>query len=165
VDLGKPWWRAKPRDKSMSCVLCWGPSSSEGPQKHELTMSSKYGLWTGTFGLRLKAYTMRRAWSWRRLSLLWSDAQGSFGSIAEKGTDLKGKGLSSPHKFVYKSIVNVKGMTVISHRLHPVPINRWTVPPYCSRWLVLAFASRLYVLSSIKGTFVIQYCLYLFIII
>jgi hypothetical protein len=40
---------------------CWGPSSSEGPQKRNLTMYSKYGLWTGTFGLRIKAYTMRRA--------------------------------------------------------------------------------------------------------
>jgi hypothetical protein len=30
---------------------CWGPSSSEGSQKYNLTMSSKYGLWTGTFGL------------------------------------------------------------------------------------------------------------------
>jgi hypothetical protein len=28
-----------------------GPSSSEGTQKRNLTMSSKYGLWTGTFGL------------------------------------------------------------------------------------------------------------------
>jgi hypothetical protein len=40
---------------------CWGPLSSEGPQKRNLTMSSKHGLWTGTFILRLKAYTMRRA--------------------------------------------------------------------------------------------------------
>jgi hypothetical protein len=40
---------------------CWGPSSFEGPQKRNLTMSSKYGIWTGTFGLRLKAYTMRKA--------------------------------------------------------------------------------------------------------
>jgi len=96
----------------------------------------------------------------RRLSLLRSYAQGSFGSIAEKVTDLKGKGLSSPHRFVYKSIVNVKGMTVISHRLRPVPINRWTVPPYCSRWLVLAFASRLYFFAfyQAEGTFIIQYC-------
>jgi hypothetical protein len=38
---------------------CWGPSSSEGPQKHNLTMSSKYGLWTGIFGFMLKAYMMR----------------------------------------------------------------------------------------------------------
>jgi hypothetical protein len=30
---------------------CWGSSSSEGPQKCKLIMSSKYGLWTGTFGL------------------------------------------------------------------------------------------------------------------
>jgi hypothetical protein len=38
---------------------CWGPSSSEGPQKHNLTMSSKYGLWIGIFGFMIKAYTMR----------------------------------------------------------------------------------------------------------
>jgi hypothetical protein len=113
-------------------------------------MSSKHGLWTGTFGLRMKAYTMRRAWSWWRLSLLRSYTQGSFGSIAEKETDLKGQRLSSPHRFVYKLIVNVKGMNVISHRLRPVPINRWTVPPYCSRWLVITHASRshFYLLSS-----------------
>jgi hypothetical protein len=41
--------------------LYWGPSSSEGPQKRNLTMSSKYGLWTCTFGFMIKAYTMRRA--------------------------------------------------------------------------------------------------------
>jgi hypothetical protein len=41
--------------------ICWGPSSSEGPQKRNLTMYSKYGIWIGTFGLRLKAYTMRKA--------------------------------------------------------------------------------------------------------
>jgi hypothetical protein len=42
----------------------------------------------------------------------------------EKGTDLKGKRLSSPHRIVYKLIINIKGMNVISHRLRPVPINR-----------------------------------------
>jgi hypothetical protein len=41
-----------------------------------------------------------------------------------KGTDLKEKRLSSPHRFFYKPIVNVKGMTVISHRLCLAPINR-----------------------------------------
>jgi hypothetical protein len=40
-------------------TVCWGPSSSEGPQKHNLTMSSKYDLWTGIFGFMLKAHTMR----------------------------------------------------------------------------------------------------------
>jgi hypothetical protein len=34
---------------------CWGPSSSEGPQKRNLTMSSKHGLCTGTFGFRIKS--------------------------------------------------------------------------------------------------------------
>jgi hypothetical protein len=44
--------------------------------------------------------------------------------MAEKGTDLKGKRLSSPHRIVHKLTINVKGMNVISHRLRPVPINR-----------------------------------------
>ena len=44
--------------------------------------------------------------------------------MAEKGTDLKGKRLFSPHIVVRKSIVKMKGMNVISHRLRPVPINR-----------------------------------------
>jgi hypothetical protein len=48
--------------------------------------------------------------------------------MAEKGTNLKGKRLFSPHRFVYKSIINVKGMNVISHRLCPVPINRCSTP-------------------------------------
>jgi hypothetical protein len=55
---------------------------------------------------------------------LRSYARRSFGSITGKGTDLKGKRLSSPHRFFYKPIINVKGMNVISHRLRPVPINR-----------------------------------------
>jgi hypothetical protein len=82
-------------------------------------------------------------WSWRRLSPLQSYAQKSFGSITRKGTDSKGKRLFSPHRFFYKLIANVKGMSVISHMLHPVPINRWTVPPYCTRWLVFTRVSCL----------------------
>jgi hypothetical protein len=56
--------------------------------------------------------------------LLQSYAQGSFGSMAEKGTDLKGKRLFSPRWVVHKSIVNIKGMNIILRRLCPVPINR-----------------------------------------
>jgi hypothetical protein len=44
--------------------------------------------------------------------------------LAEKGTDLDGKRLSSPRWVVNKSIVNMKGMNVNLHRLRPVPINR-----------------------------------------
>jgi hypothetical protein len=44
--------------------------------------------------------------------------------MAEKRTDLNGKMLFGPHRVVHKSIINVKGMNVISHRLSPVPINR-----------------------------------------
>jgi hypothetical protein len=127
-----------------------GPSSSEGPQKHDLTMFSKCNVWAGTFGLGLKAYTMWKAWSWRRLVLLRSYAQGSFGSMVEKGTDLKGQRLSGPHWVVHKSIVNMKDMNVNLHRLRSVPINRWIVPPYGSRWLVFICASRLDFLPSVK---------------
>jgi hypothetical protein len=42
--------------------------------------------------------------------------------MAEKGTDLKGKRLSSARWVVHKSIVIIKGMNVILHRLRPVPI-------------------------------------------
>jgi hypothetical protein len=34
-------------------------------------------------------------------------------------------------------------MNVILTGLRPVPINRWTVTPYCSRWLVFTRASHL----------------------
>ena len=44
--------------------------------------------------------------------------------MAEQGTDLKGKRLFSPRIVVHKSIINMKGMNVISDRLRPVPINR-----------------------------------------
>jgi hypothetical protein len=38
---------------------CWGPLSSEGPQKCNLTMFPKYDLWTGIFGFMVKADTMK----------------------------------------------------------------------------------------------------------
>jgi hypothetical protein len=41
-----------------------------------------------------------------------------------KRNRLKGKRLSSPHRVVHKSIINVKGTNVISHRLRHVLINR-----------------------------------------
>jgi hypothetical protein len=50
--------------------------------------------------------------------------QESFGTIAEKETDLKGKRLFRPRWFTIESLANVKGMGVILHGLRPVPINR-----------------------------------------
>jgi hypothetical protein len=41
-----------------------------------------------------------------------------------KRNRLKGEKLSSPRWIILKSIVNIKGMNVILHRLHPMPINR-----------------------------------------
>jgi hypothetical protein len=90
------------------------------------------------------SYTTWIAGSKRRFNQHWSYAQGNFNSVGEKGTDLRNKRLSSPWQIVLKSIVNMKGINVILHRLRPVPINRWTVPHYCSRWLVFARASHLY---------------------
>jgi hypothetical protein len=44
---------------------CWGPSASEGPQKRDLTMFSKWNMWTGIFGFGSWVY---RAWSGQSLS-------------------------------------------------------------------------------------------------
>jgi hypothetical protein len=62
--------------------------------------------------------------SCRRLLLSRSYTQRSFGLDVEKRTDLKWKRLFSPHRTIYKTITNVRGTNVISHRLRPVPINR-----------------------------------------
>jgi hypothetical protein len=43
---------------------------------------------------------------------------------AEKGTDLKEKRSFKPRWITIESLANVKGMDVILHGLHPVPINR-----------------------------------------
>ena len=55
-------------------------------------------------------------------------------------TDLKEKRLLSPRQLALWSTVNVRDMNVILFRLRLVPINRWTVTPYCSRWIVIALA-------------------------
>jgi hypothetical protein len=53
-----------------------------------------------------------------------SYAQESFGVIAEKETNLKGKMLFKPRWITIELLANVKGMGVILHGLRPVPINR-----------------------------------------
>jgi hypothetical protein len=53
-----------------------------------------------------------------------SYAQGSFGVIAEKETDLKGKRLFRPRWITIELLASVKGMGVILHGLRPMPINR-----------------------------------------
>jgi hypothetical protein len=98
----------------------------------------------------------------RRLAQRRSYAQGSFGMTAEKGTDLKGKRLFRPRWITIESLANVKGMGVILHGLRPVPMNIWTVLPYCSRWLGICFCVTLVPLLFIKPKVlnVIQYCPY-----
>ena len=43
---------------------CWGPSASEGPQKHDLTMFSKWNVWTGIFGIGLRVYEYGQDEAW-----------------------------------------------------------------------------------------------------
>jgi hypothetical protein len=50
--------------------------------------------------------------------------QGTFGMIAERRIDLKGKRLFRPRWITIESLANVKGMSVILHGLRPMPINR-----------------------------------------
>jgi hypothetical protein len=78
-------------------TCCWGPSASEGPQKHDLTMFSKWNMWAGIFGIGSWVYknTVRtrpewdERWLWRRSRWSRSYAQKSFGMIAQKGNRLK----------------------------------------------------------------------------
>jgi hypothetical protein len=130
-------------------TYCWGPSASEGPQKHDLTMFLEYDTWTGTFGLRSKPQC-EEAQRIRRMAQSRSYVQGSFGVMAEKETDLKGKRLFRPRWITIELLANVKGMGVILHGLRPVPINRWTVFPYCSRWLGICFCVMFVLLPSLK---------------
>ena len=60
----------------------------------------------------------------RRLTQRRSCEQESFGVIAEKETDLKGKRLFRPRWITIELLANVKGMGVILHGLRPAPINR-----------------------------------------
>jgi hypothetical protein len=60
----------------------------------------------------------------RRSAQSRSYVQESFGTIAEKETDLKRKRLFRPRWVTIESLANVKGMGVILHGLRPVPINR-----------------------------------------
>jgi hypothetical protein len=55
----------------------------------------------------------------RRLMQRRSCEQGSFGMIAEKETDLKMKRLFRPRWITIELFVDVKGMCVILHGLHP----------------------------------------------
>jgi hypothetical protein len=77
-----------------------------------------------------------------------------------KGNRLKDEKPIRPRRIIIELLINVKDINVILHGLRPVPINRWTVSPYCSRWLGIHFCATL-VLSLIQaeGTFVIYLCL------
>jgi hypothetical protein len=44
-----------------SLIIVGGLRPPKVLKKHNSTMSSKYGLWTGAFGFMIKAYMTRRA--------------------------------------------------------------------------------------------------------
>ena len=147
---------------------CWGPSASEDPQKHNLTMFSKWKMCTGIFGFGSWAY---RAWSGRSLSETkgdYDEGQGNHEAVRRKasawqqkrGTDLKMKRQIRPRRITKELLANVKGMNVILHGPRPLPINRWTVLPYCSRWLGIRFLHQACTLAFLQteGTFIICYC-------
>jgi hypothetical protein len=74
-----------------------------------------------------EAQRIRRSTQHRRCE------QESFGVVTENETDLKMKRLFRPRQFIIELLSIVKGMNVILYGPCPVPINRRTVPPYCSR--------------------------------
>jgi hypothetical protein len=84
----------------------WGPSASEGPQKH---------------GSEPQYEEVQRM---RRLAQNRSCSRGTFGMIVERGIDLKGKRLFKSRWITIESLAKVKGMSVILHGLRPMPINR-----------------------------------------
>jgi hypothetical protein len=84
------------RQQNFLIITVLGAFVFRRSSKTWLTMFPKCNICTGTFGLRMKLYTIWKAWSGRRLNQLRSYTQGSFGLVAEKGTDLKRKMLSSP---------------------------------------------------------------------
>jgi hypothetical protein len=79
-----------------SSILLLGAFIFRRSSKTWLTMFPKCNICTGTFRLGMKLYIIWKAWLGRRLNQLRSYTQGSFGSVAEKGTDLRRKRLSSP---------------------------------------------------------------------
>jgi hypothetical protein len=114
-----------------------------------------------------------RAWSGRSLSETkgdYDEGQGDHEAVRRKasawqqkrGTDLKMKRQIRPRRITIELLANVKGMNVILHGLRPLPINRWTVLPYCSRWLGIRFLHHVCTLAFLqtKGTSIICNCGY-----
>ena len=86
-----------------------------------------------------------KAWSRRSLTEMeddrdegWNDHEAMCRKASawqqKRGTDLKMKSQIRPRRITIELLIKAKGINVILHGLRPVPINRWTVLPYCSRW-------------------------------
>jgi hypothetical protein len=167
-DYSRFTWVFFLQEKTQTQVL--GPSASEGPQKHDLTMFSKWNMRTGIFEIVLRVYKSmvktKLEWngrqSWRRIR--WSRAMHRKASAwqQKRGTDLKMKSQIRPRRITIELLINVKGINVILHGLRPVPINRWTVLPYCSRWLGIRFSHHActFTFHQSEGTFIICYYKY-----
>jgi hypothetical protein len=125
-------------------------------------------MWTGIFGIGSWAYkSMVRTklerderWLWRRTRWSRSCAHEASARQQKRGTDLKMKRQIRPRRITIDLLANVKGMNVILHGLRLLPINRWTVLPYCSRWLGIRFLYHACTLTfrQTEGTSIICYC-------
>jgi hypothetical protein len=133
-------------------------------------MFSKWNMWTGIFGFRSWAYRAWLRWSLSQTKDDYDEGQGDHEAVRRKasawqqkrGTDLKMKRQIRPRRITIELLIDVKGMNVILHGLRPLPINRWTVPPYYSRSLGIRFLHHActFTFRQTEGTFIICYCEY-----
>jgi hypothetical protein len=133
-------------------------------------MFSKWNMWAGIFGIGSWAYRAQSGRSLNETKGDYDEGLGDHEAVRRKasawqqkrGTDLKMKRQIRPWRITIELLANVKGMNVIVHGLRPLPINRWTVLPYCSRWLGIRFLHHAYTFTSrqTEGTSIICYCRY-----
>jgi hypothetical protein len=126
-----------PQDEDIVCKRCWGSSSPLKVLKTKISFVSVVeDLLPSRRSLRrrhcLKATTTNAEATTKGLQLRLKVA-----TKVKHDVDSKRKRLVNPWWFMLRLCVHVKVINVFLLGLRPVPINRWTIPPYCSRWIVL----------------------------
>ena len=122
--------------------------------RNRVTGIQEYGqdeAWVGRKAIMTKDKMITKL---RRKALAWQQ---------KRGTELKMKSQIRPRRITIELLLkNVKGINVILHGLRPVPINRWTVLPYCSRWLGIRFSHHActFTFRQSEGTLIICYYKY-----
>ena len=146
----------------------WGPSSSEGPQKTGWPFafnfllsitgaSSPEKLWyiargakqasSNRFhhgemgrqrGFRITERKYNEARFIKQASSQWNNETMQGEGVAQV---IKYKWQCCPCNILQTVYVIIEGINVIAYEPLWLPINRWTVPPYCSRWTIIALTS------------------------